>query len=90
MWEIFESTSAQRRIKKAPKEVLKRYEAWKRIVEVSGPQGLRLIKGFHDENLKGEWSGYRSSRLGIKCRVIYRIERDFLQVHVFEVNPHEY
>lgn len=35
---------------------------------LSGPPGLRLVKGFHDEALSGEWKGHRSSRLGIQYR----------------------
>ena len=87
MWGVFEKKIVQKSLRKAPVEVLKRYEAWKRIVETSGPQGLRLVKGFHDESLRGEWKGYRLSRLGIQWRVIYKINKDVLEVYVFEVNP---
>ena len=73
MWGIYEHRQLQKSMAKAPKEIVKRYEKWKDIVQVSGPQGLRLIKGFHDENLKGEWQGYRSSRLGLQYRVIYQV-----------------
>lgn len=90
MFKIYEKKVVGKSLKKAPHEVIKRYEAWKRIVEVSGPQGLRLIKGFHDESLRGDWKGFRSSRLGIQWRVIYKIEKGLLEVHVFEVNPHKY
>jgi addiction module RelE/StbE family toxin len=55
-------------------EILKRYEKWKDVVKISGPSGLRLIKGFHDEALKGKWRGHRSSRLGQQYRIIYKIE----------------
>jgi hypothetical protein len=41
----------------SPLEVLKRYEKWKDIVRLSGPPGVRLIKGFHDEVLAGKWKG---------------------------------
>lgn len=75
---------------RCPDEVLVRYEAWKRIVEMSGPNGLRMIKGFHDEGLKGDWEGYRSSRLGIKWRVIYFVKGQELEVYVVDVNPHKY
>ena len=64
--------------------------AWKRIVELEGPQGLRLIKGFHDESLKGEWVGFRSSRLNLKWRIIYKVEKEWLRVYVLEINPHHY
>lgn len=90
MWDVYEKKIVQKSLRKAPKEVLKRYETWKRIVEISGPQGLKLIKGFHDEALRGDWKGYRSSRLGIQWRVIYKIEKGLLEVYVFEVNPHKY
>lgn len=73
-----------------PDDVIVRYEAWKRIVELSGPQALRAVKGFHDESLKGDWLGYRSSRLGIKWRVIYKILNEGLEVYVIEITPHDY
>ena len=90
MWTVFERKTVVKSLKKAPMEVLKRYETWKRIVEISGPEGLKLIKGFHDEVLKGEWKRHRSSRLGIQWRIIYKIEKGLLEVHVFEMNPHKY
>jgi addiction module RelE/StbE family toxin len=90
MWQVYEHKFVQKTLKRAPKEVLIRYETWKRIIEISGPQGLKLIKGFNDESLKGDWNGFRSSRLGIQWRVIYRVEKGLLEVHVFEINPHKY
>ena len=73
-----------------PIEVLKRYEKWKDIARISGPQGLRAIKGFHDEALAGEWKGFRSSRLGIQWRVIYQVVADALLVQVVEITAHDY
>jgi len=90
MWTVYERKSIQKIIKKTPRDILVRYEAWKRIIELEGPSGLRLIKGFHDEALKGEWKGYRSSRLGRKWRIIYQVHSEYLEVYVFEINPHEY
>ncbi len=90
MWQIFEHRSLQRQIRKLPKNILKRYEKWKDIVEVSGPNGLRLIRGFNDESLRGDWKGHRSSRLGGQYRVIYRIERKKLFVMVIDVTAHDY
>jgi len=90
MWQVFEKKSVARRLGKAPRQVRVRYEAWKGIVELEGPKGLRLIKGFHDEALRGKWKGKRSSRLGHQWRVIYEVEKDQLLVYVLEVNPHEY
>jgi len=90
MWEIYEHHSLVRKLPRIPVEVLKRYEKWKDIVEISGPSGLRLIKGFHDESLRGEWRGHRSSRLGLKYRAIYRIENDKLYVQVIDITAHDY
>ena len=90
MWTIYEKKTVTKALDRCPDEVLVRYEAWKRIVEVSGPSGLRSVKGFHDEALKGEWAGYRSSRLGIKWRVIYFVKNQEMEVYVIDVNPHKY
>lgn len=90
MWTVYEKKSISKVVLKAPKEVIKNYEVWKRIVELEGPMGLKLIKGFNDEALKGKWKGYRSSRLNKQWRVIYKTVADHLEVYVFEVNPHKY
>jgi addiction module RelE/StbE family toxin len=59
-------------------------------MSLSGPQGLRLINGLNDEALSGEWRGYRSSRLTLQYRVIYKVERDRVLVRVENVSPHDY
>jgi addiction module RelE/StbE family toxin len=71
-------------------EILKRYEKWKDVVKISGPSGLRLIKGFHDEALKGKWRGHRSSPLGRQNRVIYKIEERKVLVLVVDITVHDY
>ena len=90
MWEIFEHRRVDRQLKKVPTEILKRYEKWKDIVAISGPQGVRLIKGFRDESLKGEWKGLRSSRLSQQYRVVYRVEKVRICVMVVSVTAHDY
>lgn len=60
------------------------------VVALSGPAGLRRIKGFHDEALLGAWLGHRSSRLGIQWPVIYRVEAEEVLVLVVSVTPHDY
>ena len=90
MWEVYENNSLVKKFRKIPNEVLKRYEKWKDIVVISGPEGLRLIKGFHDEALKGQWKGYRSSRLGKQYRLIYKIKDKKLYVKVIDITPHDY
>jgi addiction module RelE/StbE family toxin len=90
MWRILEHRRVDKQLSSAPEDILKRYEKWKDIVAISGPEGLRHIKGFQDEALKGERKGYRSSRLGIKYRVIYKVEAQEILVHVVEVTAHDY
>ena len=76
MWQVEEHRRVEKQLDIVPREILKRYEKWKDIASMSGPTGLRLIKGFHDEALAGEWKGFRSSRLGDQWRVIYRVVVD--------------
>jgi addiction module RelE/StbE family toxin len=91
MWEIEEHRRVDKQLSgSVPVEVLKRYEKWKDIARISGPQGLRLIKGFHDEALSGEWKGHRSSRLGLQWRVIYRVVANVLLIQVVQVTAHDY
>lgn len=90
MWTILEHRRTARQLKRLPDEILKRYQKWKDIVEVSGPAGLRLIRGFRDESLSGEWKDHRSSRLNEQYRVIYRIESQSVVVEVVSVTPHDY
>lgn len=90
MWEIYEHRRVVRTLNRLPVDVLQRYEKWKDIVRISGPEGLKLIRGFNDEPLRGEWNGYRSSRLNLQYRVIYKIERENVFVQVEKVTPHDY
>lgn len=90
MWQILEHRRVVRRLAKTPIDVLKRYEKWKDIVTISGPQGLKLIKGFRDEALRGDWKGHRSSRLGDQYRVIYLVEEQEVVVKVIDLTAHDY
>ena len=91
MWQIIEHRRVDKQLSDAvPVEVLKRYEKWKDIARLSGPPGLRAIKGFHDEALLGEWKGHRSSRLGLIWRVIYLVVANVLQIQVVHVTAHDY
>ena len=87
---VYEKKPVLKAIRRMPEDVVIRYEAWKRIVELEGPRGLRKVKGFHDESLRGKWKGFRSSRLGRKWRVIYLIKQEHLEVYVIELSPHDY
>lgn len=90
MWIIYEHKRVAKSLAAAPIEISKRYEKWKDIVAISGPQGLRSIKGLHDESLSGKWAGYRSSRLNLQYMVIYKVEKDRVLVQVEDVTPHDY
>lgn len=90
MWNIEEHRRVEKQVKTTPTDILKRYEKWKDIATISGPPGLRLIKGFHDEALSGEWRGYRSSRVGLQWRVIYRIVAEDLLFQVASITAHDY
>ena len=90
MWRIEEHQRMDRQVTSAPTEILKRYEKWKDIASLSGPPGLRQITGFHDEALSGEWRGYRSSRLGLQYRVIYRVLAADTCFQVISITAHDY
>ena len=90
MWRVEEHRRVDRQLDTAPKEVLRRYEKWLDIAMLSGPPGLRAIKGFHDENLSGQWKGHRSSRLGLQYRVIYRVRSSGRLFQVQSVTAHDY
>ena len=90
MWQILEHKSIQKLHKKLPKQVLKKYELWKDIIFRHGPDKLREFPGFHDEKLKGDRIGQRSSRLSNQYRVIYSVEKDIITVYVLDINPHNY
>jgi addiction module RelE/StbE family toxin len=88
MWAIYEHRRVSKQLDSIPTDVLKRYEKWKDIVIISGPQGLLKIKGLRDKSLSGAWKGHRSSRLNQHYRVIYKVEKD--RILVESVTPHDY
>ncbi len=90
MWRIEEHRRVSKQLDSVPPDILKRYEKWKDIAMISGPPGLRMIKGFRDEALVGEWQGFRSSRLSLKYRMIYRVMTEQLLFQVVQVTAHDY
>lgn len=90
MWQIEEHRRVDKQLAgSVPIEILQRYEKWKDIARLSGPQGLRAIKGFYDEALSGEWKGHRSSRLGLQWRGVYRVVANVLLIQVIHVTAHD-
>jgi addiction module RelE/StbE family toxin len=90
MWRIEEHRRIGRQMAAAPLEIRKRYEKWQDVAMISGPPGLRAIRGFKDESLSGEWRGYRSCRLNLQYRVIYRVVAAQQLFQVIELTPHDY
>ena len=90
MWWIEEHPRTGKQLGSMPLEIQKRYEKWKDIAAISGPPGLRAIRGFRDEALSGRWNGYRSSRLSLKYRIIYCVVASQQLFQVVEVTPHDY
>ena len=88
MWTIYEHRRVDRRARRLPVDILKWSEKWKDIVGISGPAGLRLIEGFHDEALRGEWKGCRSSRLSAQYRVLYHVVADEVVVEAIDLTAH--
>ena len=90
MWRILEHREITKTCKKLPLAVVKKYELWKDIIFRHGPEKLKEFPGFHDEKLKGERVGQRSSRLSLQYRVIYSVERQTVTIYVLEITPHKY
>ena len=90
MWQIEEYRRVGKQLAAVPLDIQKRYEKWLDIAGLSGPLGLRAIRGFNDESLSGEWRGYRSSRVNVQYRVIYRFVAARQLFQVVEVTAHNY
>ncbi len=90
MWVVVESRAAIKQLDRCPKHILKEYEAWRRVIELSGPTAIRVIPGYHDHPLKGQWQGARSSWLNSQWRVIYAVFENLVQIKILEVTPHDY
>lgn len=90
MWRINEHRSIEKICSKLPVSVVKKYELWKNIVFLYGPEKLREFPGFHNEKMKGKYQDKRSSRLSLLYRVIYSVERDIFTIYVLNITPHNY
>jgi plasmid maintenance system killer protein len=90
MWQVIEHRDIEKTCRKLPQSILEKYEIWKEIILVEGPEKLKEYPGLRDEKLKGEREGQRSSRLNLQYRVIYSVERDVVTVYVLEITPHKY
>ena len=85
MWTIVEHRRVGRQIDTLPRKALIRYETWKDIVSLSGPEGVRRIEGFVDEAVPGKKKGRRQSRFSAGCRVVYRVGKREIRVRAILV-----
>lgn len=91
MWKVLLTKKARKVIEKQPRQVKEKYQLWLNVVTRSGPEGLKAITGFNDEPLKGKHDGFRSSRLNLNVRVIYRVDRNIITIHVETITAqHDY
>ena len=90
--DIVDFSAVEKRLRRVPKEIIRRLQRWAIYVETTGLIETRKIPGFHDEPLKGLWKGCRSVRLGRKWRVIYKYHKGDKEntIELREVTAHEY
>ncbi len=86
------SRNAQKQLRRVPRHVAVKLQAWVQMVEADGLNEARKIPGYHDEALRGPRRGQRSIRLSRAYRAIYEILADGTGrlASVEEVNKHEY
>jgi proteic killer suppression protein len=86
------SKQAKTDLMRVPEYIAEKLKFWIYLVETSGLETVRKIKGFHDEPLRGNRQGQRSIRLNRAYRAIYVIKSDgsIDFVSIEEVHKHEY
>jgi mRNA-degrading endonuclease RelE of RelBE toxin-antitoxin system len=90
MWKVLEHHDIAKTVRRLPPWIAKEYEVWKDLIFRHGPEILRQYPGYHDEPLRGDRKGQRSSRLSRQYRVIYFVERQSVTIYVLEITPHHY
>jgi proteic killer suppression protein len=86
------SARARKDLRSCPGHIVRKFMAWVGSVQAVGLEAIRQVPGYHDEPLKGEWSGHRSIRLSAAYRAVYRVRKDgALELAFVEsVNKHVY
>ena len=89
---VVDLTLVERNIKKLPHYIVEKLFIWAQSIETDGMQVVRMIRGYHDEPLKGARTGQRSVRLSKSYRVIYTEHKNgnIEIILVIEVNKHDY
>lgn len=91
-FQVVLSAFVQKRFLRLPDHIQKALRTWATLIEEHGIWAMRRIPGYHDEPLKGDRKGQRSSRLSRGYRVIYEEEEsgEIVIIAVLEVTKHEY
>jgi len=85
------SKRAARALKRVPRHIADKLDAWKEGIEKIGLLEMRKRSGYHDEPLQGDRKGQRSIRLSRSYRAIYRVIEDtVIFVLIEEVTKHVY
>ena len=86
------SKHAKADLLRVPEYITQKLKLWIFLVETSGLDTVRKIKGYHDEQLRGSRQGQRSIRLNRAYRAIYVIRSDgsIDFVSIEEVHKHDY
>ncbi len=77
-------------LNKLDKSIRAAYSAWKGIVTNHGLRGLRTVKGFHLEKLKGKRKGQYSCRLNRGYRIFFKQMNNNFMIEVLELSKHAY
>lgn len=86
------SESARRELGRVPHHISRKLWGWVKSVKRDGLEAASMLPGYHDEPLKGKWSGFRSIRLSRNYRALYRLlkKNGATAILIAEVNRHEY
>jgi proteic killer suppression protein len=90
--DIIFSRLAKKQTQKAPAHIIAKLLSWVSLIRMKGLTHAQMIKGFHDEPLKGNKKGTRSVRLSRQWRAEYTISESgsVSLLTIEEVHPHDY
>lgn len=82
----------EKQARRLPIHIQMALRTWVLLIEEHGISAMRKIPSYHDEGLKGNRLGQRSSRLSKGYRVFYEEDntQKIMTIIVVEVNKHEY
>lgn len=91
-YQVVFKRQAEKQIRKLPAYIQMALRTWALLIEEHGVLVMRKVPGYHDEPLRWERQGQRSSRLSKGYRVFYEenTAEKTVMITVLEVNKHEY